>query len=98
MKEMELHNLLEAVHDENSFLDFVKALLKEINEDLELEKKTPRNLFGPTHNGWENTTLDAYFDSAVAWAEDSDFGKSQGISDNLWNKFATFLYCGKIYE
>ncbi|MEI1280610.1 hypothetical protein V6Z05_19925 [Leptospira venezuelensis] len=98
MKEMELHNLLETVHDEDSFLNFAKALLKEINEDLEFEKRTPKNSFDSTHNGWENITLGAYFDSAIAWADASDFGKSQGISDNLWNKFATFLYCGKIYE
>jgi hypothetical protein len=34
-----------------------------------------------------------------AYARDSRFGESQGLDiANPWRVFATFLYCGKIYE
>ena len=38
-------------------------------------------------------------EAAQAWAEDSNFGESQGLKEaSPWKKFAVFLYCGKIYE
>lgn len=48
---------------------------------------------------WENTTIEAFLDGAVAWAEASNFGVNQGLeASNPWGQFANFLYCGKIYE
>jgi len=95
---MELYDLLEAVHDQQSFLLFARALLKERYDDTELEKKHHSDPLGPTHKGWANTTLEGFLEAALAWADASDFGAYQNIKDNAWYKFAVFLYCGKIYE
>ncbi len=49
--------------------------------------------------GSENGSIESFLDAAHGWAIDSDFGKKQALDDeNLWKKFAVFLYCGKIYE
>jgi len=48
---------------------------------------------------WENTTIESFLEAAAAWARDSQFGQTQGLKTaNPWRVFATFLYCGKIYE
>lgn len=81
---VQLHDRLEAVTDEATFLDFVRALAADRQLDAE---------------GWENDSIDGFLESASSWAEDSNFGARQGLSSaSLWKKFAVFLYCGKIYE
>ena len=76
--------LLEQVTDQTSFLTFVKALAEDAREN---------------RDEWENATIADYLASAAAWAEDSDFGASQGLSrQNPWRRFAVLLYTGKIYE
>ncbi len=51
------------------------------------------------NNEWENTTIKAFLDGAIAWAQASNFGVDQGLQlSNPWRQFANFLYCGKIYE
>jgi hypothetical protein len=49
---------------------------------------------------WQNDTIEHFLESALAWAQDSNFGRSQGLSEdvNAWRRFAVFLFCGKIYE
>ncbi|RZI26807.1 DUF7660 family protein [Pseudomonas orientalis] len=48
---------------------------------------------------WENGTIEAFLDGAIAWAKASNFGVDQGLQgSNLWGQFANFLYSGKIYE
>ncbi|MBO3273704.1 DUF7660 family protein [Pseudomonas schmalbachii] len=80
---MELHEQLDEVNDSATFLRFARALAAD----------------KATGNGWENTTIEAFLDGAISWAEDSDFGLSQGLTpSNPWQQFAVFLYCGKIYE
>ena len=50
--------------------------------------------------GWQNLTIEDFLEAALAWAEASNFGRSQGVDDsaNPWRRLAIFLYCGKIYE
>ncbi|MDF3933702.1 DUF7660 family protein [Pseudomonas citronellolis] len=80
---MELHEHLDEVKDSATFLSFARALAA-----------TKAN-----NDGWENSTIEAFLDGAISWAEDSGFGLSQGIApSNPWQQFAAFLYCGKIYE
>ncbi|AJQ95081.1 DUF7660 family protein [Gynuella sunshinyii] len=96
---MKLHDLIEIVDDENSFLAFVEALKKDRENAIALEKKNPSSPHDSDAGGWENVTIESFLEAAHAWAIDSDFGASQGLSsDNIWKKMATFLYCGKIYE
>ena len=87
------------VHDRDSFLSFVGWLIADRRTEIEKERANPSSPYGPGAQGWENTTIESFLEAAVAWAKDSDFGDRQGLSDeNLWQRFATFLYCGKIYE
>ncbi|MNT46468.1 hypothetical protein D3C72_1831110 [compost metagenome] len=79
---MELHHQLAQVRDAKTFLIFARALVEDI-----------------PNGEWENTTIEGFLRGAIAWAEDSNFGVSQRLqSSNFWHQFATFLYCGKIYE
>lgn len=80
----QLHEQLEAVNDEATFLSFVQALAIDRRKDAEC---------------WENGSIKDFLEAANAWAEASEFGAMQGLSAaSPWRKFATFLYCGKIYE
>jgi len=56
---MNLQDILDAVVDEKSFLAFVKALESDWHEN---------------ENEWENGTIPAFLESAVAWAEDMSEG------------------------
>ncbi len=81
---MQLHEQLEAVTDEATFLEFVQALANDRRAD------------GKT---WENDSIEDFLEAAGSWADDSGFGDRQGLSAaSPWKKFAVFLYCGKIYE
>jgi hypothetical protein len=81
---MQLSERLKVVTDEATFLAFVQALAADRRGDAE---------------HWANGTIEDFLDAASAWAEDSEFGLKQGLSSaSPWRKFATFLYCGKIYE
>ena len=96
---MKLEELLDNVRDEKSFLEFVRALQEDREDELEKEKVNPSSPYGSGANGWENGTIESFLGAAIAWAEDSDFGNAQGLADaSIWQKIATFLYCGKIYE
>lgn len=80
----QLHEQLDKVTDEATFLAFVHALVVDRRGDAE---------------HWENGSIEDFLEAASAWAENSAFGSKQGLSlTSPWRKFATFLYCGKIYE
>jgi hypothetical protein len=94
-----LDNLLNSVIDEASFLAFASALAEDRIESREKEKINPSSPYGSAANGWQNTTIEDFLESAVAWGEASNLGATQALSPtNPWQRFATFLYCGKIYE
>ena len=96
---METRALLANVSDQTSFLAFAKRLQEDRAHAVELERSTPSPPYGADAGRWENTTIEAYLAAAISWAQDSKFGLSQGLSaSNPWQLFATFLYCGKIYE
>lgn len=81
---MQLQEQLEAVTDEATFLAFVHALTADRRHDAQ---------------AWGNDSIKDFLEAASSWAEDSEFGSSQGLSTaSPWKKFAVFLYCGKIYE
>ncbi len=94
-KKMELHEYLDKVNDQESFLEFAKALQADKEDEDRKEKENPSNPYGHGANGWENNSIDGFLESAVAWAEDSNFGNNIEKTDNEWKKFALFLYCGK---
>ena len=95
----ELSDALKAVHDEESFLQFLLALRDDREASIEQEKATPSSPYGPDARGWENTTIERFFDTAVRWARDSvngnPFYKRPG---NPWRRCADILFAAKGYE
>lgn len=84
---MDLYELAEQVEDSRSFLTFAQALMVD------------RQTNAQSGEGWENVSIEAFLEAAIAWAHDSHFGVRQGLDPgNPWKQFAAFLYCGKIYE
>jgi len=89
----------EAVSDRDSFFAFVAALAADRRASAATERATPSVPHGPAAQGWENVTIEAFLEAALAWAEATQMGKSQGLPDGpTWRAFAVFLHCGKIYE
>ncbi len=93
---MELHEYLDRVKDQESFLEFARAL--QTDKEDEDRKEKPANPYSHGWNGWVNNTIDGFLESAIAWSEDSNFGNNIENTKNPWKKFALFLYGGKIYE
>jgi hypothetical protein len=95
----ELSEALEAVHDEESFLQFLLALRDDREESIAQEKMTPNSPYGPDAGGWENTTIERFFDTAVRWARDSVNGHPfYKRPDNPWRRCADILFAAKGYE
>lgn len=91
------------VHNRESFLAFVRALVADREAAVEAEKRKPTDprVLGlvPDGGGYYNFTIETYLDAALRWAEDSDMGESQGLpSGPSWRVFAAFLLSGKVYE
>jgi hypothetical protein len=96
---MDLHEQADAVHDGRTLLEFVKALIADREDEIAKESRSSSSPYGAGSNGWENGTIEDFLDAASRWAESTNFGRAQGLSDsNPWRQFAVFLYCGKIYE
>lgn len=95
----DLQQLLDAVVDEDSFIRFVSALAADRAEEVEKEKAKPSSPYGPGANGWENGTIEAFLESASAWAEASKNGlEFYKKPDNPWKRCADIIFMGKIYE
>lgn len=93
--DLTLGRYLDRVCDRKTFLDFVWALMRDRERVIELEKLEPTNSWVAETNGWYNTTLETFFEAAIACAE--------AVPERLpeepsWQEFAGFLYGGKIYE
>ena len=96
---MQLNEALEAVVDATSFLAFARLLAQDRIHEVAKAPSLPPDVVGRGANGWESHTIEAFLQASVAWAEATDVGLTQGLStENPWKRFATFLYCGKIYE
>lgn len=96
---MQLKEALDSVSDSASFLVFARLLREDRVNEVQKEVTSPLHSYGPGANGWENGTIEDFLEAAVAWAEATDVGLSQGLTpDNPWKRFAVFLFCGKIYE
>lgn len=94
-----LNELLDSVSDEFSFLAFANALALDRVDSRAKEKVSPSSPYCADANGWGNASIEGFLDGAIAWGEATNLGISQGLSpSNPWRRFATFLYCGKIYE
>jgi hypothetical protein len=99
-----LVDLAEKVDDKESFLAFVRELIKDRENAVKKERKNPSSPYGADAGGWENATIEGYLESAVAWAEDSQFGSKMAFPEyelsnvSEWRIFAAFLMAGRVYE
>ena len=103
MKE-KLTELLEQVEDEESFLLFVKELMRDRVESANTERMNPSQGYIPEAGGWENTSIEHFLEGALNWAEDTNFGRRMAVPEfelkNVpeWRRIAAFLMAGKLYE
>jgi hypothetical protein len=87
-----LDDMLTSVSNEESFLKFVEALISERKRAAEAEKKNPGSPWGPDAGRWENTSIETFLESAVAWAADTNFGFDQGLTvSNRWKGLLPFF-------
>lgn len=92
---MDLNQLIEKVNSKETFLEFVRALAADWEEERRLEKEIPPKPYSAGANGWENGSIGAFLDAMQAWASDSGERVS---SQPDWKTFARILYAGKFYE
>ncbi|WHI52744.1 hypothetical protein P3339_08270 [Microbulbifer sp. MLAF003] len=93
--ETDLFDLIEKVHDEKTFLQFLTALMKDREREIQIEKKSPSSPYSAGSLGWQNITIEGFLESAVAYAEDSEASNEQG---NAWLRAAQIIHAGKTYE
>jgi hypothetical protein len=94
----DLNSMLDRVHDEATFVAFIKALSEDFAEEREIEKREPSPPYGPGALGWENGSIDAFLEAAAAWA--SSPVQKEALRDpvNPWQRCAEILYAGKFHE
>lgn len=95
----DLHELVTAVHDEESFLSFLQALLGDWESVQQLERLQSRRPSSPNTNDWENLTIGTFLEASIAWArdsQDSEFGPTP--DQNPWFRCAQIFLMGKLYE
>jgi hypothetical protein len=94
-----LYQSLEAVCDEETFLQFLQALSDDRAASVAQEKVAPSSPYVPDARGWENTTIERFLDTAVRWAQDSVNGNPfYEKPDNPWRRCADILFAAKSYE
>jgi hypothetical protein len=99
MMAKDLYQLADAVHDEQSFIEFVTALSADWEEEQELESKSPSSPYASGVLGWENGTIGAFLERAGSWAAASVNGlKFYEKPSNPWRRAAHILHAGKFYE
>ncbi len=96
---MNLDELEDQVVDEESFIKFIEALAKDLDEENEQEKKNPSSPFGTGVNGWENKNLSDFLWTMRHWASMSKDGMPYYEKpENPWQRMANILSAAKIYE
>lgn len=89
--------LLEAVKDRGTFLAFVGALIQDRREADAVEAGDPQRYRWSGANGWQNGTIAAFLDGALAYAQSPNWSARQSDAPT-WKDLAKFLFLGKIYE
>lgn len=90
-----LQPLLEGVHDLQSFVRFIDGLRRDSEDADRKETLKPAGPYSSGWNGWENGSISAFLEAAVAWAEASP----RSLADeNPWKAAAKIIYAGKCYE
>ena len=90
---------VEAVVDEQSFIEFIRVLAADRVDEVEKGRDTPSSPYGRGANGWDNGTIEAFLAAASRWADQSINGMPLLVkSRNPWRRRADILFAGKFYE
>lgn len=90
---IDLDELVETVHSEETFIQFVQAMAYDFALHSQIEKSKPSPPYSTGALGWENGTVDTVLDAAAACAEDAT-----SAATNPWQRCAEILLGGKFYE
>ena len=86
----------DTVSDRDSFVRFVEALIEDRTKADELENSEPERYRLGGANDWQNSSIAAYLECALAGAvAQQSWGSGAGPT---WRDLAVFLWLGKIYE
>lgn len=94
-----LREALEAVEDEQSFIQFLGALATDWEAEQEIESVHPSSPYSSGALGWENGTIGALLDASCRWGSASTNGlRFYQVPDNPWRRAADIIFAGKEYE
>ena len=92
--ETDLFTLSDNVNDEKTFIEFLTALMKNRELEVEKEKENPSSPYEAGALGWQNHDIEGFLESAVAWAE----ATKESSESNPWKRAAQIIHAGKTYE
>jgi hypothetical protein len=94
--QMDLQSIADNVHDEKSFLQFLRLLAQDWAQAEALPQADP---YGAGEMGWENGSIGAFLEAASSWGTASIEGLSSYENpNNPWQRMAHILLAGKLYE
>jgi hypothetical protein len=97
--EVDLFSLAEKVHDEETFVEYLRVLMIDREKEVALEKENPSSPYEAGALGWQNVTIEGFLESAIAWSEDSGQpNEHYSKPENPWTRAAQILHAGKTYE
>jgi hypothetical protein len=95
----DLFALANAVHDEETFLEFLVALSQDWEEEQAIEKGKPSGPYSAGALGWENGSIGPMLDAAAAWGTSTVHDAPRyEKSENPWRRAAHIIHAGKFYE
>lgn len=99
MDQFASHSAAKKVHDLESFLSFLEVLMDDWEASSNAEKNSPSSPYS-SMCGWENTSIGAFLEAAIAGARDNKLGQPGGTcsDQNSWRQAAEIILLGKVYE
>lgn len=89
----ELIGLLEGIHDETSFIKFLRVLIEDLERSERECSRAPHECAEAEH--WESVGTKDYLESIEDWASRGDFADGVHHGEPLLRRFATMLFVGK---
>jgi hypothetical protein len=93
---MTLEELLQNVCDNESFVQFVRAMADEREASQEDERENSAEYCVDGALGWKNADISSFLYAGLEYFEERPFHKPENSPS--WKMLADFLYFGKIYE
>ena len=93
---MTILELLEQVHDRESFLAFAYAFAEERRRVEEIEAANPEDYQWGGGEGWTNNCISLFIEGGLSHFEPALAGSV--IDNPTWKDLAEFLWCGRFME